>query len=281
MMKKPYAGLALLTDLDGTLLMPDKTLSPADAAAIADFRAKGGRFSIATGRGVQAAAEFVALLQPDFPAVMYNGAFVFDPQTGKNLHTARLPEGSGALIRELTEAFPGVGAELLDESGVYVIQDGEYERRHLEITHIPLVFRQLSADIEAEHCMKALFAGAPEQIDEMLRYVKQPRFSAVSITRSHGWFLEILPHNTSKGAALRTIRQMLPAGTVIGAAGDFDNDISMLEAADFCGCPADAQPAVRGAVLRAGGYASEKTCDNGFFAAFTAEFLERNAFSAD
>jgi hypothetical protein len=36
-MNKPYAGLALLTDLDGTLLMPDKTVSAEDAAAIADF----------------------------------------------------------------------------------------------------------------------------------------------------------------------------------------------------------------------------------------------------
>ena len=33
--EKPYAGLALLTDLDGTLLTPEKTVSPEDAAAIA------------------------------------------------------------------------------------------------------------------------------------------------------------------------------------------------------------------------------------------------------
>ncbi len=63
---KPYANLALLTDLDGTLLMPDKTVSEQDAAAIADFREKGGIFSIATGRGIQATREFLTLLKPDF-----------------------------------------------------------------------------------------------------------------------------------------------------------------------------------------------------------------------
>ena len=55
----PYANLALLTDLDGTLLMPDKTVSPEDGAAIAEFREQGGLFSVATGRGLQATQQYL------------------------------------------------------------------------------------------------------------------------------------------------------------------------------------------------------------------------------
>lgn len=271
-MTKPYAGLALLTDLDGTLLMPDKTLSPADAAAIAGFRAKGGLFSVATGRGMQATKAYLELLQPDFPAVMYNGALLYDAQKQETAASSHLPKEAGDLLRELMQAFPAVGAEVLDDTGVYVIQDGAIEREHLAITNIPVVLRDFDT-VNPESCMKALFAGEPEEIARMLEYVKAPRFAAVDMTRSHRWFLEILPRHTNKGTALKTLRGMLPAGTVFGASGDFDNDIAMLLEADVCACPADAQPAVKDAVRQRGGFISEKTCENGFFADWISYFI--------
>ena len=273
-LEKPYQGLALLTDLDGTLLMPDKTVSPEDAAAIADFRKKGGLFGIATGRGIQAAQEFIELLRPDFPVITYNGALLLDPETKQAAAASYLPAGVQPLLEELAAAFPDVGAEVLRHDGVFVFQDGEYERRHLEITHIPFVMQPLSVS-EPERCYKALFAGAPEEISQMLEYVKQERFSLVNVTRSHRWFLEILPHNTNKGTALERLRPLLPAGTVIGATGDFDNDTAMLLAADECGCPADSQPSVLAAVREKGGLISQKTCENGFFSDWIREFCRR------
>ncbi len=276
-MNLPYAHLALVTDLDGTLLQPDKSLSEADAAAIADFRAKGGRFGIATGRGIQATREYFTLLQPDLPVILYNGAVLYDTKAARYAYAAYLPAGITPLLCELMEQFPSVGAELLDENGVHVVQDGEYERRHLEITHVPLVFRSLD-DIEPTRCMKALFAGAPAEIERMLHYVQQnPEFGIINVTRSHRWFLEILPPDTNKGTALNRLRDLLPAGTVIGTSGDFDNDTAMLLEADACGCPADAQLSVREAVEQCGGFRSGKTCANGFFADWVSEFLRKYA----
>lgn len=269
----PYANLALLTDLDGTLLMPDKTVSPEDGAAIAEFREQGGLFSVATGRGLQATQQYLELFQPDFASVMYNGALIWDSASKQPAPcgTAYLPKGIRALLDELAAAFPHVGAEVLNADGVFVFQDGEYERQHLEITNIPFVMKTLD-EVDPEQCFKALFAGAPEEISEMLEYVKQERFASVNFTRSHRWFLEMLPHNTNKGTALQKIRKLLPPGTIIGATGDFDNDIAMLLAADFCGCPADSQPAVIEAVRSKGGFVSEKTCADGFFADWIAHF---------
>lgn len=272
--EKPCSGLALLTDLDGTLLTPEKTVSPADAAAIADFRAKGGLFSIATGRGLQATQEFIDLLQPDFPVVMYNGALLYDTQKHEAAETAFLPDETAGLLSGLMREFPDVGAEVLCEDGVFVLQMNEQERQHLEITHIPVVMKTL-AEIRMSSCFKALFAGPPERIADMQEYVRAERFSAVSFTRSHRWFLELLPHHTSKGTALEKLRAFLPAGTVIGATGDFDNDAAMLTAADYSGCPADSQPSVLDAVSARNGFRSEKTCKNGFFSDWIAAFVRR------
>ena len=270
---RPYEGLAILTDLDGTLLMPDKTVSRADADAIADFRAKGGKFSIATGRGVQAAMSYLDMFAPDFPSVLYNGAMLYDYAAHKITGSFRLPAGISEILRELTAQFPTVGAEVLSEEGVFVLQMNEYERQHLEITHIPIVMRSLE-DAKPESCLKALFAGAPEDISAMTEYVKDARFSAVHFTRSHRWFLEILPHGVSKGAALTILRESLPAGTIVAAAGDFDNDAAMLSAADFAACPADSQKIILDTV-HGRGHISAKTCENGFFADFIHEFTQR------
>ncbi len=272
----PYAGLALLTDLDGTLLTPEKTLLPEDAAAIADFRAKGGLFSIATGRGMQATEEFLRLFEPDFPAVMYNGALLYDNRKQETAFASRLPAGVGDLLRELMQAFPELGAEVLREDGVFVIQDSPVERRHLEITHVPVVLKPLD-EIRPESCLKALFAGEEPEIARLQEYVRDPRFSIVSFTRSHRLFLELLPHDTNKGTALRRLRGMLPAGTVIGATGDFENDIAMLCEADFCGCPADSHASVLQTAAEQNGFLSEKTCQNGFFSEWISEFVKRYA----
>ncbi len=270
-MPLPLKGLALLTDLDGTLLTPEKTLLPADAAAIAAFREQGGLFSIATGRGMQATEAYLNLFQPDFPAVMYNGALLYDYRKHQTAAAFRLPAETENILRELMHAFPEVGAEVLREDGVFVIQDSPIERRHLEITNVPVVLKSLD-EIPPVSCLKALFAGEEQDIARMQEYVRAPRFSAVNFTRSHRWFLEILPKDAGKGAALRQIRQMLPEHTVIGATGDFDNDITMLREADFCGCPADSHASVLQTVSETDGFLSAKTCKNGFFSEWIEEF---------
>ena len=272
----PYSHLALLTDLDGTLLTPEKTVSEEDLDAITEFRAKGGRFSVATGRGMQASRLYLDLLEPDYPAAMYNGALLYDYEKQEPFYAVHLPDGIDALLRELTEKFPKIGAEVLDKSGVYVIQDGEIERRHLELTNVPLVFRSLE-DVHPEQCIKALFAGEADEINRLTEYVKDPRFSFVDFTRSHQWFLEILPLNTNKGSALRRLRSSLPEGTIIGAAGDFDNDLEMLREADFSGCPDDAEPCVKDVIAEKNGFCSLKTSENGFFAEWIGKFTEKYA----
>lgn len=266
--------LALLTDMDGTLLNPDKTLSPRNAQAIADFRRNGGLFSVATGRGLEATMPYLELLQPDFPAVMYNGALVYDWKQRKVIHATTLQPTAQSAIAEILAAAPQIGAELLNSDGVFVVQDNEYEQKHLEITHVQAQYCSL-AEMDVTQCFKVLFAGAPADIDRLAVLLQQPRFAEFTFTRSHSWFLEMLPPQVSKGTALTVLRDVLPQGTIIGATGDFDNDLAMLEVADLCGCPADGQPIVREKVAALGGYVSPCACGEDFFADWVEWYLHQ------
>lgn len=266
--------LALLTDMDGTLLSEDKTLSVGNAKAIADFRAMGGLFSVATGRGVEATRSYLQQLQPDFPAVMYNGALVYDWKHQRNVRTMTLPQQAKDAIAEIMGISQEIGVEMLNSEGIFIVQNSEYEQRHLEIAKVQASYAAL-AHMDATTCFKALFAASPAMIDRLMAYVAQPRFGYLDFTRSHACFLEMLPKDVSKGAVVPTLRELLPKGTIIGTSGDYNNDLTMLAAADLCACPADAQPVVKEAVQRLGGYVSPYGYNENFFADWIAYFVKR------
>ncbi len=65
-----------VSDLDGTLLLPDKTLGARSRAAIERHLARGGLFTIATGRSAASAAAILGALAARLPvdAIVHNGA---------------------------------------------------------------------------------------------------------------------------------------------------------------------------------------------------------------
>ena len=82
----PYRLLAI--DLDGTLLSPDLTVSPANAAAVADAQAAGVLVVPCTGRGWRESTAVLAGV-PDLAVGVFNsGAAVVDMTTGTALELA-------------------------------------------------------------------------------------------------------------------------------------------------------------------------------------------------
>ena len=73
-----FNKVIIMTDLDGTLLTDDKQILQKDLDAIKRFRKGGGLFTVATGRGYAMARRIVDKLKLDMPAVIFNGASVYD-----------------------------------------------------------------------------------------------------------------------------------------------------------------------------------------------------------
>lgn len=71
----------LFSDLDGTLLTDDKTVSDADLCAIQKMIAAGHKFVMTTGRplaSVKILAERLGFLKPGFILVSFNGGLIYD-----------------------------------------------------------------------------------------------------------------------------------------------------------------------------------------------------------
>lgn len=232
-MFKDLKHLLLISDLDGTLLPSDKRIPPEDLEIIRQFQAAGGRFTIATGRTYEAASVYLEQVQPNAPVILYNGAMLFDPM--KKQHIATLPLASSVrqIVRELLDWNPDMGAEILTADGIYVIRLNAVERQHIATCGVSPVFTDL--------------AHAPE-VDRLAAYAASRQDTEVEYVRSADVFLEILPAGVSKGTAIARFRDRLAdRDTQIAAAGDYDNDLTMLQHADVGIAPANAQPNVKAA----------------------------------
>ena len=110
----PPVGL-VATDLDGTLLGPDHTLGPRDAAALRALGRAGVVRVVATGRSLHAAER---VLHREFPIdylAVSSGAGILDWRTGRILHSHRF-EARGA--RRVADVLTRLGVDFMAHSPV-------------------------------------------------------------------------------------------------------------------------------------------------------------------
>ncbi len=235
----------LITDMDGTLLRPDKTVSQENLDAIDRFRGKGGTFVVATGRNYETTIQYFDLLKLSGPVIMYNGGMVYDVGKGKVVWGETLPdEMAREAMAVLLGEFPNVAAEVSVDGGVYVVQRNATSYFHEKISGISRdrITDVASIDDVPSGWYKVLFAMESEVV---------PKFAAFAQTLSYAKYMdfvtsgdiyhEMLRQNSSKGDALKALIDIYKLeGYTVVAMGDYNNDITMLEGADFSACPSSA-----------------------------------------
>lgn len=247
----------LITDLDGTLLPESKIISETDLNAINDFRAKGGLFTVATGRTIQSMQNYFDILKLEIPAILYNGAMIYDTNSKKVLYSQNLDISAKETVRLILDKFPFVACEILKADGVYIVRNNEYEQNHTEVCKVSPVYCNLD-DMECEGWLKVLFAMNPEKSDEVWNFVSILENSKDFI-RSSSTFIELLPCNISKGSALKKYKEItgLDNSYKIVATGDYNNDVEMIKYADIGIAPSNACDEVK----QFSDFISEKSCE--------------------
>ncbi|MGN1118837.1 MAG: Cof-type HAD-IIB family hydrolase [Oscillospiraceae bacterium] len=266
-----FGKVIFMTDLDGTLLTDDKRILDKDMAAIERFRAGGGIFTIATGRGYSMAKPVAEKLGLDVPAVVFNGAAVFDFAQDRFLWQCEMGAQARRYIERLTERFPEqLGVEVLHEQNIYVPFLNRTEIDHLALEKLTPNEKKLE-EIPDGGWLKVLFAAEPSVIDEVAQYVSESGFDDVQWVRSAPVYFECLPKGVDKSTGFRELIRLLGAeDRFTVASGDFMNDTHMIQQADLGAAVASAQDSVKQA-------ADIIVCDNNSGAiAEIIEYLERS-----
>lgn len=107
--------------------------------------------------------------------------------------------------------------------------------------------------------IKVLFAVAPTDMPKLQAFIQAQNWTDVDFLQSSESFYEMLPKDVSKGSALLVYRDLLHLHEteILIAAGDYQNDMTMLQYADYGIAPANAQPAVKAVA----DYVLQYTCD--------------------
>lgn len=258
-MFEDISKIVLLSDMDGTLLNSKKLINEVDLAAIQRFIDLGGHFTVATGRTLQAFERYRDSLKLNMPVIMYNGAAIYDYSSGKALYTHPLPDECRNISKELLEAMPDAGGEVLKLDGTYVFRNNDYQKLHTKLCGITPFYSTLD-EIPEGGWLKVLFAMAPDDMEYIEILVRQKNYETVSFVKSSEMFYEMLPVGVSKGSALAHYRRLDGMTDFkFVAIGDFDNDIEMIREADLGVCPANAEESVK----KASDLVLNKTNDEG------------------
>ena len=90
-----------VSDLDGTLMRNDETLSQDTVRIINELVEKGLAFTYATARSIESARAITGGLRLKLPVITRNGAVLADNMTGKHLERALFTQEEVSLIKEL------------------------------------------------------------------------------------------------------------------------------------------------------------------------------------
>lgn len=250
MNKECISPKILFTDMDGTLLLDNSTVSPEMKTVLNRLTQAGHRLVLTSGRPLDSILEVMeaaGLFYPGTLIISNNGSLIYDC-------SARAP------LMEKTVAFP-IAADIMamaKEKGIhsqtYTAHEIVCEREDEEVIHyrkrihMPLV---TAADVLSVlqrppykvHCIhltdKTLLEALKKEVE--LKYG-----GVITAQFSNDQYLEFYSREAGKGnAILEVCRHFgIPSADSV-AAGDAPNDISMLLAAGTGVAMANADPCVK------------------------------------
>ncbi len=264
----------LFLDIDDTLLTTAKEITPGVKDAISRAAAAGHKIVITTGRPYSAAMRFIDALGLDVPgcyAVCDNGGEIRDTFTGEALVSRPLSvEDASYIIRKAREA--GVHVQTYDSECVISPENDEELRYYVSRTHMQFRVAPDLPDSLVEPPLKVVVIGltGKEKMDALRESLSEWMTDRVDSFYSSNELLEFVGKGISKGAAVHELAALLeiPMENTI-AAGDSENDLSMItEAAVGC-----AMANGTDAVKAAADYITERDCDHDGVAEIIEKFM--------
>ena len=251
-----FSDVLLTVDFDRTMTGPDSKIPQRNLDAVAFFMANGGTFTINTGRSVSSFKKHLGKVPVNAPILMYNGSARWEE--GKLTHMKLLDLDLWQTVKTLREEFPGMNLEIQGAEYHYLIEPSADYVAFYNALKWGYKIAQPGDDLGP--FMKFALAGSPKSksvatlfdisekedaaFDAAQAKILEMWDGKVEVYRAAPRIIDVHAKGVSKIAAARQLQQEL-GKKILVCAGDAENDIPMLEGADFAFCPADGMVAKR------------------------------------
>ena len=248
-----YSDVLLTVDFDRTLTAPDSSIPERNMEAIRYFIENGGVFTVNTGRSVPMYSSKLDLVPVNAPLLLYNGSAAYDREKKEFTFATPIDLPMVETLRKTMALFPGCAVELQGQSAHYLFEPNEMWARYNEHNGCPYAFCELEqapgpflkftlygefrdvtvADLyngsEAEF---SVFDTIHETLEEIFG-------DKCVVFRAAPRIIDIHARGVSKAASARRLQREL-GRKILVCVGDGENDVTMMEDADYAFCPGDA-----------------------------------------
>lgn len=225
-----------LTDLDGTILNDKKVITPRTMKALIEYVSRGNVFGICTGRDINSAkAVYDGLgvkLAGSF-VIAFNGGQIYDVDNKKTVYRTGIDVKMGQEILKIAKDW-GIHVHTYNDDFILTVAYNECIEYYRRVIKTPVIVADdIGPFMDKPLCkMICIELHDHEKQERFRKAVTEKYGDKLDLMYSSPVYLELIPKNSGKGEALRYLADHLdiPIENTI-AAGDGENDISMIEAA--------------------------------------------------
>ena len=236
----------LLSDMDGTLLLPDHSLSQRTIEAVRSLREAGVLFSLATGRPPKAMLQQIEALGVDLPTAAFNGGTIVNPD-GSLLVAHYLPATAALTTLTLFADLPDIEVWVFS-GGDWLLKDPDgpmVPREQHGLGYPPVAVESFEPYLQ--HIDKIVAASNNAELLIELEAQLLPKVEGqAQVSRSQPIYLDVTAMRANKGDALATLAEFLGVPLAQTAAlGDGGNDPAMFHRAGLSIAMGQAEEAVK------------------------------------
>jgi Cof subfamily protein (haloacid dehalogenase superfamily) len=237
----------LAADLDGTLVADLHTIPARTQATIKAVVEQDVRVVIATGRGYEDTRKFVHMLGLTTPVICYQGAIIYDFQTGQTIANEGLSMPATSQLIDLARSLD-LSLSLHLNGNAYTERQTAQSRTFFDNIGTSLTEVADLKQVITTPPIKGMIVHPPHEIQAMAARLQTAVGDRLNVFHSLDILIEITSPNVSKGQALETlaVHYGLLQNEVM-AIGDQDNDVEMIAWAGLGVAMGNASPKAKAA----------------------------------
>ncbi len=219
----------VVSDVDGTLLTRDKTLTDDAKGAVRRLREAGIGFTLTSSRPTVGMRFLIEPLAITLPVGSFNGSSIVDPQLNP-IEQHLIPATAAQTSLNVLNEF-GVDIWLFTNHQWFTRNpDGEYvpnERRAIRAD--PTIVEDFAAHLTA--ACKIVGASSDAALLQRCEAAMQQALGAqATAVRSQSYYLDVTPPGRDKGTFVQAMAKRLGISTdAVATIGDMENDLAMFK----------------------------------------------------
>lgn len=246
-----FSDVLLTVDFDRTLTGPDGNIPRRNLDAIRYFMDNGGKFTVNTGRSTGTFWQYLHSVPANAPFILYNGSATWEK--GKLSRCVTIDMDVWETMEKVHALFPQLNLEIQAADRHYHIHTDPKLVALYDAQGWRYAPAQWGQDVGP--FLKFSFFGTPEKplVSELYKISPQELTlfenaeqtlralfgDKVTVFRAAPRIIDVHAKGVSKIAAARRLQQELGRALLV-CVGDGENDVPMLDGADYAFCPEDA-----------------------------------------